>query len=205
MSIPKIVFQTSIHKPEQYIIDKILSKCVGWTYIHYNDEEIIKYFKENYIEEFKDIINKFHNMPSGAHKSDLFRYYYLYVTGGVYIDSDAMIEMNIENIIKDYSFVSVDSTYVCSAIFQGFICSTPNHIIIYKALQDAYNINVHELSRNYHLLCRNLYNIIKNNDAPNINLYLYKEKSYDSWTAQSYNDDNKIILLHYYHNKRIPR
>ena len=44
-------------------------------------------------------------MPIGAHKADLFRYYYLYINGGVYIDSDLMITTNIENIILNYDLV----------------------------------------------------------------------------------------------------
>ena len=143
MSIPKIIFQTSRKKPEQYIVNKILSKCDNWKYIHYNDEEAIHFFNENYIEEFKDIVIHFNKMPCGPHKADLFRYYHLYITGGVFMDSDAMIEMNIENIIQDYIFFSVYSI-IPNTIFQGFIGSTPKNNIIYKALCDAYNINIQD-------------------------------------------------------------
>lgn len=104
MTIPNIIFQTSKDKPEQYIIDKISSKSHNWKYIHYNDEEAIRFLNEHYIEEFKDIVLKMNQIPNGAHKADLFRYYHLYITGGVFIDSDAMIEMNIENVIQDYDF-----------------------------------------------------------------------------------------------------
>jgi mannosyltransferase OCH1-like enzyme len=100
--IPNTIFQTSIEKPEKCLVDKIIKKCPDWTYKHFNDEEIISFFNENYIEEFKDIVKKFNNMPTGAHKADLFRYYYLYLNGGVFIDSDAMIEVNIEDVVQDY-------------------------------------------------------------------------------------------------------
>jgi hypothetical protein len=77
--IPKIIFQTSVNKPDQYVIDKIMSKCNDYTYIHFNDAEIIEFFKNNYIDEFKNVIEKFHTIKSGAHKATLFRYYLLYI------------------------------------------------------------------------------------------------------------------------------
>ena len=80
----------------------------------------------------------------------------------MFIDSDAMIETNIENIVKNYDFFSISSVFP-NTIFQGFIGSIPKNIIIYKALGDAYNINIQQLSKNYHLFCFNLYDIIKNN------------------------------------------
>lgn len=202
MTIPKIIFQTSKTKPEQYVIDKISEKCNDWKYTHYDDVEAIQFFDENYIEEFKDIISKFNKMPSGAHKADLFRYYHLYITGGVFIDSDAMIEMNIENIIKDYNFFSVYSI-MPNTIFQGFIGSNPKNEIIYEALCDAYNINIEELSSYYHLLCHNLFNIIKNKSSDNI--HLYKEKLYNQISAVTVNDNNEIILTHYWKHKIIPK
>ena len=45
---------------------------------------------------------KYNSIKLGTHRADLFRYYYLYINGGIFIDSDAMIETDIENIIKDY-------------------------------------------------------------------------------------------------------
>lgn len=205
MTIPKIVFQTSKNKPEKYIINKILSKCNDWKYTHYDDNEAIQFFNENYIEEFKDIVTKFNEMPTGAHKADLFRYYYLYINGGVFIDSDAMIEMNIENVIQDYDFFSVSSCYISNLIFQGFIGSTPKNIIIYEALQDAYNINTQTLSNNFHLLCYNLYNIVKNNENNNkIKLYNEKFSSNKDGCSETLNDDNETILIHYFAYKNIP-
>jgi molybdopterin synthase catalytic subunit len=42
--IPKIIFQTSRKKPEQYIIDMIKIQAPLWEYEHYTDEEIIDFF-----------------------------------------------------------------------------------------------------------------------------------------------------------------
>jgi len=205
--IPKIIFQTSIKKPEQYIIDLLLENAPNWTYEHYDDNEIKIFFKENYIEEFSNIIEKFDNMPTGQHKADLFRYYFIYVKGGVFIDSDAMLSMDINNIALNYLFFSINSTIVPNSIFQGFIGATSRNEIIYRALQDAYNVDTAILKSDYHLLCKNLFNIIKASYSDKLNneIKLYHEGVYDNNTFKCYNDKNELILLHYWRRKIIPK
>lgn len=77
LKIPKTIIQTSIEKQPRYVAEMIMSHCTGWEYIHFNDDQIIRFFKENLIEEFSDIIEKYHSFSNGAHRADLFRYYYL--------------------------------------------------------------------------------------------------------------------------------
>ena len=130
MSITKILFQTSITKPEKYLLDKINSFINNdWEYYHFNDNEIIEFFKNNKLDEFPNIIEKFYSMPTGAHKADLFRYYFLYIKGGVFLDFDAMLNCNIEEITNNCSFFTVKSA--CKGMFQGFIGASPKNLIIY--------------------------------------------------------------------------
>jgi mannosyltransferase OCH1-like enzyme len=206
-TISKIIFQTSIKKPESYIIDKILSHCPpDWTYLHFNDEEAISFLKENYLEEFKNIVYKFNQMPSGAHKADLFRYYFLYIKGGVFIDSDAMIETNIENVIQDYHFFSVQSLEP-DLIFQGFIGCTPGNVIVYEALQYAYDINIEHLKSYYFLFCRILHNIVHSeaHSSSDNKIKLYNERHRNNDCAETYDENNQILLIHYYRHKTIPK
>ena len=123
------------------------------------------------------------------------------------MDSDAMIQMNIDDIIKNYDFFSVASSYCPGAIFQGFIGSIPNHVIIYEALRDAYNIDVVKLSKQYNLLVKNLYTIVNNivsNDNFNGNIKLYSEKVNDKFSGKICNDEGETICIHYYEHKIIP-
>lgn len=199
--IPKVIVQTSKHKPPQYIIDTLMNHCKGWKYEHYTDGKISKFFHDNYIHEFKDIYKKFKSMPSGAHKADLFRYYYIYVNGGVYLDTDAMLERDIETIVKDNSFISVNSI-ITNSIFQGLLGAVPKNIIVYRALKDAYTIDPAKLSKRYHLLTCNLYTII-NKNTYDFKYELYEEKMKNPKTnlyATSYNGKEKI-LTHYFGDK----
>lgn len=201
--IPKILFQTDKMSPDNYVIDKLLSKCEGWEYLFFTDLDILNFFDEYRLEEFPLIKNKFNEMPTGAHKADLFRYYFLYVKGGVFVDSDAMIETNLDTIVKDYTFFSVKSTYVSGAIFQGFIGATSHNSIIYEALLDAYTVNVEKLKYAYHMLCRNLNDILLRHSTENIKLYTERYLSDDS--VQILNDAGEIILIHYWKFKIIPK
>jgi len=104
-SIPKIVFQTSKLKPEAYVLDQIkLFSGPQWSYFHFDDNAILDFFNKNPIPDFPDVISKFNSFKKGAHKADLFRYYYIYLNGGIFIDSDAIPRYQLDSVIKDCDF-----------------------------------------------------------------------------------------------------
>jgi hypothetical protein len=201
--ITPVLFQTAIVKQDQYVLDMI-KKNIGkeWKYEFYNDLDIIQFFINNPIVDLPDIIQKFYSFKNGAHRADLFRYYYLYVKGGVFMDSDAMLYDNIDNIVKNYDFVSVNSSCHPGTIFQGILGASPNNKIIKRALYEAYNTYPHILDNNYHYFCKQLYDIVKQND------YGYSIKLYEeNRTSNGYDnilDENTILFKHFWKNKIIP-
>lgn len=204
LKIPCIFFQTSKAKPEQYVIDLILSKLTDkWTYMHFNDDEIIDFFQKNPIKELPNIIEKFHNLRYGAHKADLFRYYFLYLKGGVFMDSDAMIYEDIENVVKDCMFFSVNSTCVPNTIFQGILGANPKNPIIKEALFLAYSTNPIDLLFNYHFWCKQLYTIVHRNQY-HFKIKLYKELRTDNTGDKIMDNDNNIVFKHYCCTKFVP-
>ena len=151
--IPKVIVQTSRRGIPEYVKNMILENSAGWSYRHFNYHEALSFFLDNPDKEFPDVFNKFCSYSYGEHRADLFRYYYLYVKGGVYIDSDAMIEDNIENIAQDFDFFSVNSTYLPGSIFQGFIGCTPKNIIIYESyISDVVTQNIARKQKNFNLV-----------------------------------------------------
>ena len=220
--IPKLLLQTSKSKNVPEYVIKKLEGCTGkdWTYFHFDDEEIIDYFKKYALDEFPDIISQF-NRLSGPHKADLFRYFFLYKNGGVYIDTDAMLYSDINYLVENYNFFTV---VPCNNInfhnfdqpihlgnnmvFNGFIGSSPNNEIIKKALYDAYKINPNSLINNYHLLCYNLYSFIRS-ESIHYKIKLLAEivfhGSWDICCGKTFDetDLNNPILIHY-NNKIIP-
>ena len=206
--IPKQIIQTSRKKPEQYVVDMIKERSIGWSYSHFDDEEIIHFFKENPLSEFPDIVKKFYSFSYGEHRADLFRYYYLYVKGGVYFDTDAMIEVNMDAVVKDYEYFSVNSNYFPKSIFQGFIGCIPEHPIIYEGLKNIYltdNSALIKKPQNFHDICRNMYVFVSEYpDKTKIKLY---EEIFGNNTTANIVDlhDNRLILKHYHINKIIPK
>jgi hypothetical protein len=203
--IPKIIMQTSKNKQERYIIDIINQKCPNWTYIHFIDSEIIQYFKENPIKEFPNIIQKFNSFSKGQHKADLFRYYYLYLNGGIFLDSDAIFEVNIDHIIKSYDSVFVKSFMQNTHLFNGFIATYPKNPIIYDALKHAYQTEDSILQKHYHYLCEELWKIYNKHNLPNMKIYQEYNKNYEGYGGSVILDDNgEKIISHYWESKKIP-
>ena len=203
LKIPKVIFQTSKKEQPEYVIQMIKNHAPGWEYIHFTDDGIFKFFEENALDEFPNMKEKFLSIKTGAHRADLFRYYYLYVKGGVFIDSDAMIEKDINIIANDYDFFSVESKYFPNTIFNGFIGTTEKNVIMYEALKHAYNIDVYELNKDYMTFCKQLREIY-NTHKTGQNSHLYLEVENNEKSAKMVNKNNEIILIHYFLDKLVP-
>ena len=208
--IPCIFMQTSKDPPLKYVVDQIKEKTKGWKYMHFTDKDILQFFKEHPLKEFPNVEEKFHSFEKGPHKADLFRYYFLYVKGGVFMDSDAMIEVDIDTIVKEHDFFSVDSKYIDrNRVFQGFIGCVPKHPILYAALKDMYAISNEEL-KDYPILTKHMYQFYHTYKTPLSTLYFEKwiVKANPTLTntckAGTYEDD-RLLLTHYPCQEIIPK
>jgi len=204
--ITKNVLQISLNPPKDNVIKLIKKYFPDWDYYHFNDEKIIEYFKNNPLKEFPNCINRFNELPIGAWKADLFRYYFLYINGGVFIDDDAMIHYNINDIIKDYSGVFIKSNFFESLgfehIFNGFIYITPKHPIMYQALKHIYKLEIKYID-NYQVFCIELLKIINKLKIDNIKIFNETIKKEDNKLKSIILDDNGNKLLTHYFEKKI--
>lgn len=201
--IPKLLIQTSLVELPPHIPELLASRLgEGWHRLHFTDKDIIEFFKSNPLDELPHVVDVFNSMPRGEHKADLFRYYYLYINGGVYIDSDAMLYTDIKSIVRDYDFFSALS-FIDGTIFQGFLGAAPRNEIIRRALTDAYLVDVDQLRNHYHLLCYNLHSIILNAPA-GIAMTLYREVEIDEYTSAVLDERDQIILLHFHRHPEMP-
>jgi FkbM family methyltransferase len=204
-NISKILFQTDKTKPAEYVLNMIKNN-IGpeWNYEFYNDDDVIQFFINNPLDDLSDLIQKYNSFKKGAHRADLFRYYYLYINGGFFMDSDAMLYVDINTIIKDYNFVSVNSSSHPGRIFQGILGASPKNKIIKKALYEAYNTDPNILDNEYHYFCRQLYDIIKQNDF-GYNIKLYEERRIDHDKGDDILDGDTLLFKHYWKLKTIPK
>ena len=86
--IPKLLMQT-FHSPlPTRVKENICKFAPNYRHIFFNNQEaelfLLKHFPLN-------VTSRFQNLTQGAHKADLFRYCWLYINGGVYLDVDVGI------------------------------------------------------------------------------------------------------------------
>jgi len=204
INIPKILFQTNKTCPDTYLLDMIKCKLSSdWKYEFYNDNDVIQFFINNPLDDLPDIIKKYNSIIKCPHKEDLFRYYYLYINGGFFMDSDAMLYVNIDNIVKEYNFISVNSSCVPGTIFQGILGASPKNKIIKRALYQAYNTDPSILDNQYHYFCKQLYDIIKKNNH-GYNIKLYEERRIHPAKGDDILDKETVLFKHYWYTKVIP-
>lgn len=188
--VSRTIVQTSRHKPTAEHIEALMINAPGWEYAHFNDEEILNFFQDNPIPGFELIEQKFRSIKRGEHRADLFRYYYIYLNGGFFIDLDFELSHDINDVVKNYDFVlsSIDNTSEAvlndtkrARAFNGYFYASRNHPIVLQALSHLYNLELHNLGpengewdSRYHVVCEFLYNLIASYpDKENIKVYSF--------------------------------
>jgi hypothetical protein len=205
------IMQCSKDAIPSHVVEQIRKLSAGWGYESFDDDSMIQYLVDNPIPEFPNIIEKISAYERGAHKVDLFRYYYLYINGGIFIDSDLAIVEKISKILKDYDFVSIladsqnNQVQNSSMVMNGFLACNKNDPIIYDALVDAYNLDPSpEYLRDDTLgICRNLYKIYEKHKN-SYSTYLYMESVYAHHIATVSEGQGDLVAIHYYGDKVIP-
>lgn len=212
--IPKFVFQTSKLGIPTATAIQLRSALPGWKYQYFSDEDILTYVHDHPIDEFPEIEDIMQNrIPTGAHKADLFRYYVLYLEGGVFIDSDGMIYQPMEPYVENYDFFSALAIGQGN-IFQGILGASPRSPIIHAALKNSYAVYAegrgHKID--YFYFTRDLYRILQRPEIklnPNLRIHLFREEGPESICAQVgaspiFDHHGNTFFVHYFLRKRVP-
>jgi hypothetical protein len=202
--IPKLFFQTSKGPLEPYIVKMTKAMIPSdWIYRHFLDSDIVHFLKSHPLKEFPGALEVFQKLKRGEHKADFFRYYFLFVKGGVFMDSDAMIYKPIDQIVKDYKFLSVNSGVVPGTMFQGVLASEARNPLIGEALQFFFKGNLSVLDLDYHYLCRDIFRLYQEN--PEKEGYHLFEEIPDKG-GDKIQEGEEILFRHFWRNKEeIPR
>jgi lipopolysaccharide biosynthesis glycosyltransferase len=184
-----------------------------WVYRHFLDEDIVHFLKAHPLKEYPGALEVFHSLKRGEHKADFFRYYFLFVKGGVFMDSDAMIYRPIDQIVKGYKFFSVKSGVVPDCIFQGILGAEPRNPLIGAALQFFFKGDFSVLDLDYHFLCKDLYRLYNETVQEIPGSRVYQENSdYHLFEESPDPEGDKILdgqelsFRHFWENKEnIPR
>ena len=208
--IPKIVMQTSLRRPPESVIRRN-KRILGheFEYVHYDDEAILKFFHSHPIGELPNVSKRFEQLKSGEHKADLFRYYYLYLCGGVYFDSDVLLVANLSLYTSGKDFVSVLAGNVGSALFQGFLAASPRHPVLLKAVLDVCEISNQQLASDHHVLCKNLKRFLdehlESNSSARASTLLFSEVTHSRSVAKSVDEYGDTVLYHFWKRRYPPR
>ena len=182
--IPKIIIQTYKHNlihPLIYEnIMELLRKNPSYDYYFINDEDGLRLIEENFDI---DTLNAFKKLTVGAAKGDFIRYIALYLYGGVYLDLDASIEMDLDH------FIPPDNDYVFfiesfkPQITNWCIMITPKHTLIKKIIDEMVErINTNNETNilkitGPHMMSDVIYKHFTNVDI----FFLHKNLSHDSF------------------------
>lgn len=202
-SIPKLCIQTAKEPIDPDLHAQLAQYLNGWDYTFFTDADILTFFIENPQEAYKDIAQKFNAFSLGEHKADLFRYYYLFLKGGVFIDADLMLYDNLNTILANNDFVSVRAIKPEGSVFNGFLAATPAHPIIVDALNHLYNIDSAELAKNYTAVVSTLGTIVDKHTSPKVKLL----KEITNNDACCFIEDpatGQVPMIHY-QNSPIPK
>lgn len=144
--IPKILMQTS-KVYNKNLEDRLSEVFPDWQYRHFDDEQSIEYMQTHKIEGIDDPVSHWKSYTVGAHRADYFRYYFLYINGGGFLDSDCMVYENIEDVLEGQQFVSCDGyPFFPNSLYQGFLFAEKESPIIFKALKKMHDANDEEMS-----------------------------------------------------------
>lgn len=214
--IPKTLLQTSKDQYPEYVQamwqDRIDD---SWTINWFDDEMIHKFFKDNPLPEFPNVSKVFDSFSDGGHKADLFRYYYLYLKGGFFIDSDMMTHRHMNDIYSDshdhilvFADIEVNREHHpeidSPIIFNGLMGCIPGSQIVYEALKNAYTVKARLLEKQRLYFVYMLY-VITEKFKHNYNILFFEESIDEKSAEYSYTIDSfgRKIATHFYADDKI--
>ena len=129
--IPKIIYQTyKKNKPKNKYMIEFLEKNPDFKYEFYDDDLCEEFIKNNFDNR---TLLAFQKLNKGAAKADLWRYCIMYKKGGVYLDLDSSIHINLDDIINKYSsYILYDSNY---NLVQWIMIYSPNNKLLKKTIE----------------------------------------------------------------------
>jgi len=144
--IPKVVMQTyhDLKAVPAKVAEQFERLAPDFRRVLFDDQSAASFIRKNYSEEMAGV---FENFSTGAFKADFFRYCYLYVEGGIYLDIKTELVVPLHDIYErlrnnDTSMATCLTTaqlasphaWFGSCVYQGIIFARPRHPIFLECL-----------------------------------------------------------------------
>ena len=130
-----VVMQTTsdIQSIPQKVADNWAKFAPNVKRIIYDDDQCIQFLNEYFGIAY---VNKFKSFKLGAYKADLFRYAWLYINGGVYMDIKTILLKPFDEMFPDPTFCYlVLSSPKPNHIYNGVIATPPKNPLMYELLE----------------------------------------------------------------------
>lgn len=198
--IPKKLMMTIPDKSKipQKVFDMLDKYCIDVNeqkipYVIYNNDQCIEFLQKNYRPS---VLSAFKGLR-GAHKADLFRYCYLYLHGGIYLDIKTKLIKPIHKIVdlnstnRMYTVIGARDQAPKPQIYQGIIFTPPGNKIFLELVKHCVDIGNSIFGKaaakiSYHIFVIHMYTVLKKyhnnkklvqglNRLDNIDCYLFQE------------------------------
>jgi len=141
-AIPKRIvqtFKTKTFSPQfQAIVDQWKTKNPSFEYVLYDDTNCYEFLQKNFDAR---VLRAYKRIGPGAFKADLWRYCYLFIHGGVYVDIDTVCLGAIEDFFTPGTeFIApidlnTGGEYGYHNLFNAFIATVPQSPIMQEAIE----------------------------------------------------------------------
>lgn len=116
--IPKRIVQTGedrfVSQNKALTTETIKEWNPDYVYTYYDKDARVEFIQRHFGER---VLAAYHSLKPGAYKADIFRYCYMYIVGGVYIDSKMICLSSIDDIIQgDYELVLAEDIPSCYSV-----------------------------------------------------------------------------------------
>jgi mannosyltransferase OCH1-like enzyme len=181
--IPKVIIQTwdeAIYKNTSHYNDTMLLIEMNpeYEYKFFDNNDCINFIKNNFD---KNIFDSYNSIISNKIKSELFRYCYLYINGGCYINSNLICKNPLHKIINQNDNNILCHDEINNVYYNGIIMTIPKNELINNMIQNIINNNINKITS---------YKLIKKKDKIfyNNELFFIKKK------VNLIKNDNKLTF-----------
>ena len=134
--IPKTIYQTwykkNVPSGIKEVVDEFLLKNPDYDYKFYDDEDIFYFIKENYD---KSTLKAYNDLQIGASKADFWRYLVLYKCGGVYLDIDAVLYRDLDDLIREDDVAIITREGNTNLFVQWCLMFDKGHFFLEKTIE----------------------------------------------------------------------
>jgi mannosyltransferase OCH1-like enzyme len=136
--IEKNIFQTFINNklPDEVVglIQLMANKNPEYQYYFYSDEDILDFIQTHYSSE---IFEAYRRLQIGAAKADFWRYLILYKYGGIYLDIDSHISIDINSFLNfdDKAIITREGTH--GSFVQWCLMMCKGHPILKNTIENV--------------------------------------------------------------------